>query len=114
MSSLALVLDENGTMLCPFCEHVNTHVDAVVTSTRREEDGPVREMFVDANGDTGDLYGAPGPMGTCVGEGRRHRFALVGSCEDCGRIFAVVFTQHKGNTIVEIVDGGHRWSRVLG
>lgn len=44
------------------------------------------------------------PTGAIKGPGRRHRVVLAGYCEDCGRPMALVFTQHKGQTLVEWSD----------
>lgn len=93
----------DGPLLCPLCDFNATHVDIVRIAARRE-DRDFNEITVNAV--TGQLstHGRdPAPIGGFVGEGRRHRIALVGTCEGCRGTFAIVFTQHKGSTYVEVV-----------
>jgi hypothetical protein len=90
-------------LLCPVCGHNATHMEIVHVSAR-PEDRPINEITV--NGVTGQVttHGAdPAPMGTLVGEGRRHRIVLSGDCEGCRTVFSFVFTQDKGSTYVELV-----------
>lgn len=91
---------EDDKMCCPVCGHLNTHVDSVGIHAR-EEDRPGEHITVDAvTGYVGRAKRIPkGPIG---GVGRRHRIALIGTCEG-GCEFALVFTQHKGETYFEIV-----------
>ncbi|MER6831976.1 hypothetical protein ABT352_38720 [Streptosporangium sp. NPDC000563] len=59
------------------------------------------------NGITGEVAATPEEVsvlaGDAVGEGRRQRLVLTGSCEICGGEYAIVFTQHKGETYMETV-----------
>lgn len=90
-------------LCCPLCGDTNTHIDEVAIASRPTgEDGPVRELLVNARGVVTHRAGVP--AGRYVGAGRRHRFALIGWCESCDGRFALVFTQHKGVTFTESVD----------
>ena len=92
---------DGGSLICPACHGYTTHVDVVRVSAR-DEDREFNEIFVHAiTGEVRTQSSVPAPVGKRVGEGRRHRIALSGSCEECGHQFALVFTQHKGDTIVE-------------
>lgn len=95
-----------GVLLCPRCGAPDTHLDFVHVSARRE-DGPFSEIEIDATAGTITPTSEPGPAGTAVGSGRRHRIAVRGDCEQCGKGWALVFTQHKGATFVE-------WAGVAG
>jgi hypothetical protein len=93
-------------LCCPLCGDSNTHVDRVVFAARPSgEDGPIVEIAIGADGDV-IRGGSTAPSGTQVGIGRRHRIALIGWCEFCDGKFSLVFTQHKGVTLVESVDMG--------
>lgn len=91
---------EDDKMCCPVCGHQNTHIDRVGVYARTE----------DANGEPITVDAVTGyvgrskriPRGAAVGDGRRHRIALIGTCEG-GCEFALVFTQHKGETFFEVV-----------
>lgn len=91
---------EDDKMCCPVCGHQNTHIDRVGVCAR-QEDQKGEPITVDAItgfvGRTGRI-----PQGPIGGKGRRHRIALIGTCEG-GCEFALVFTQHKGETFFEIV-----------
>jgi hypothetical protein len=92
----------DDSLACPICGFGYVHINQVMVAARREDERPT-SILVDAV--TG--YVARGshtavPAGPTVGEGRRHRIALLGSCEE-GHEFAIVFTQHKGNTFVEVL-----------
>lgn len=101
------VYTSNGDELCcPLCGDTYTHVDEVAVAARPSgEDGPITGVGVNASGDVVDRAV---PAGRHVGEGRRHRFALLGWCETCAGRFALVFTQHKGVTLVESVEMASR------
>lgn len=75
----------------------------------RREDKPYTYVHVDGiSGEVGQGDDIPSaPTGQAVGEGRRHRIALTGFCELCGGDYAIVFTQHKGQTHVETVSINH-------
>lgn len=93
--------NDDQELLCPLCGDSWTHVEGVHVSARGE-DGPINEITVDAiNGAVRTNLTTAGPMGAAVGEGRRQRISLTGTCETCGGQFALVFTQHKGVTYVE-------------
>lgn len=90
-------------LCCPLCGDTNTHLDeAVVAARPRGEDGTISTVCVTATGAIS--MRVPVPSGRRVGQGRRHRFALIGWCESCDRRFALVFTQHQGVTLTESVD----------
>ncbi len=100
----AAEVSDPPALACPVCGFECTHIDHVVVAARRE-DGPIVPIFVD--GGTGDVHHntrpedvPAGPMG----DGRRHRIALLGRCEQ-EHEFAIVFTQHKGYTFVDVVKG---------
>lgn len=102
---MSVYTTNDGELCCPLCGDSNTHVDRVAAAARPAgEDGRIVEFTVDHRGYLGvDTEGAT-PRSTQVGEGRRHRFALLGWCECCAGRFALVFTQHKGVTLVESMD----------
>ncbi len=96
--------DDESALLCPGCGDGFTHVDAVHISARHE-DGVFREIRVNAiSGEVRTELPSPGPTGARVGAGRRHRITLLGYCELCGAGLAFVFTQHKGETFVEVAE----------
>lgn len=105
---MSVYTTNDDELCCPLCGETNTHLDEVAIAARPTgEDGPVREMLVNARGIlTHPLaHGRAGvPAGRHVAAGRRHRFALIGWCETCDGRFALVFTQHKGVTLTESVD----------
>jgi hypothetical protein len=91
-------------LCCPLCGDTNTHLDEVAVAARPSgEDGPIAEVGLNARGAVTNRAGLV-PESRSVGRGRRHRFALIGWCESCDGRFALVFTQHKGVTLVESVD----------
>lgn len=93
----------DGVLRCPHCGFNYTHVDLVDIAARREDE-PAATITADAiTGQVITNSEVPAPLGTRVGEGRRQRIALVGHCEG-GCDFAFVFTQHKGETYVELAD----------
>lgn len=95
----------DGLLMCPHCDGTDTHVEQVFVSARREDALP-NEITVNAvSGQVRTHEPQPGPKGSGVGIGRRQRVALGGSCEKCGGRFALVFTQHKGVTLVEVAEG---------
>lgn len=101
----------DGSLACPVCGFGCTHIDRVAVAARKEDD-QATPITVDAI--TG--YVTKGgmntvPAGAMVGEGRRHRIALLGACES-GHQFAIVFTQHKGATYVEVLS--QEWRAVGG
>jgi hypothetical protein len=92
--------DFDESLACPVCGFGYTHIDSVSVAARREDAAPTH-ISVDAlSGYVRKDDGMDVPVGPMVGEGRRHRVVLLGSCEN-GCRFAVVFTQHKGATFVE-------------
>lgn len=94
----------NGVMACPLCgDGDGTHVEHAYVAARREGQ-EFTDIHVDAVEGTVEQQGAPSaPAGPGVGEGRRHRIALTGWCEMCGGEYAIIFTQHKGATLLEAV-----------
>lgn len=96
-------IDEAGILMCPVCEtSVYVHVDRVSVFTRGEDEVGAG-VAMDAVTGSLQLGGSTlVPSGSFVGEGRRHRIALTGSCEECRQTFSIVFTQHKGSTYVEL------------
>ncbi|MER7271354.1 hypothetical protein ABT344_24020 [Micromonospora carbonacea] len=98
-----LVVGSDGVLLCPACGERDTHVDIAYVSARHEDQDP-NEIAVNAvTGRVVTHNPVPAPAAPGVGQGRRHRIALAGYCEVGGHRFAVVFTQHKGATLVETV-----------
>lgn len=92
---------DEGSLICPSCNGYTTHVELVQVAAR-VEDRDFNEIFVDAvTGEVRTHCTTPAPVGEHVREGRRHRITLTGYCEECGHDFALVFTQHKGDTFVE-------------
>jgi hypothetical protein len=95
---------------CPLCDHPYIHFDRVdiAAGAEDEELKPIRVNAVTGTVHTGDAVFPVPIKGRHVGEGRRHRVALLGWCEGCGhpdgRRLALVFTQHKGETLVEVVE----------
>ena len=94
-----------GVLACPLCGGGNLHLLRIHVSARRE-DGPFNEVAVSpGTGAVSTHLPDPGPQGDRVGEGRRDRAALTFGCEQCpARSFALVFTQHKGDTYAEWTD----------
>ncbi len=91
-------------LCCPLCGDTNTHLDEVTTAGRPSgEDGPITVVGVSARGAVTNRPGIV-PGSRRVGQGRRHRFALIGWCESCDGKFSLVFTQHQGVTLTESVD----------
>ncbi|GAB2468130.1 hypothetical protein GCM10027187_40400 [Streptosporangium sandarakinum] len=97
-----LTYTSDGVMACPLCGGNNTHVEHAYISARKEDHEP-REIHVSAI--TGEVTREEiiAPAGPAVGEGRRQRIALTGHCENCTGEYAIIFTQHKGETILETV-----------
>jgi acid stress-induced BolA-like protein IbaG/YrbA len=92
---------DEGSLICPKCGGYTTHVDHVQVAARGD-DQTFDEIYV--NAETSEVRThrhVKAPVGTFVGEGRRHRIALSGFCEECGAQFSLVFTQHKGDTVIE-------------
>ena len=89
-------------LCCPACASEVTHVDRVYISARYEDAIPTDEIRVHArSGRIQTRCTTPAPVAPS-GEGRRHRISLIGWCELCGSDWALVFTQHKGATLVEL------------
>lgn len=96
---------EGIVLHCPTCGADTTHVEHVAVSARGEDQAP-DEITVDAiTGRVVTRAAIPAPTGSTVGTGRRQRIALTGRCEQCDDRFALVLTQHKGTTLVELADG---------
>lgn len=87
---------------CPLCGFACTHIDRVEIAARAEDRPPTHITVNAVSGIIQTRADAP-PVGPTVGEGRRHRIALIGECENGCHPFAIVFTQHKGDTLVEVV-----------
>lgn len=103
MISNGIRTDADGRLLCPECGSEWTHSEIVYVAARKE-DGPFDEISVNAiTGQVKTHNDLAAPAGAAVGEGRRHRIAVTGSCETGGHSFAIVLTQHKGVTVVETV-----------
>jgi hypothetical protein len=105
---VSVYTSSDDELCCPLCGDINTHVDrAMVAGRPQGEDGPITEIAFRADGIVADATGEI-PESHHVGVGRRHRIALIGWCESCSGEFALLFTQHKGVTLVESVDLGDR------
>jgi hypothetical protein len=105
--------NDQGGLLCPQCdEGYANHLDVVRISARYEDCEP-DEISIDAiTGRVQTKCPIPAPIGKQVGSGRRHRIALMGWCELCGASWALIFTQQKGTTYVEVMpseDGARSW-----
>lgn len=98
-------MNEESELRCPMCGDANTHVNSAAVAARKAgEDGEITEIGVACDGHVAELSPGSVPVGEYVGVGRRHRIALLGWCESCAGRFALVFTQHKGTTVVESVE----------
>jgi hypothetical protein len=96
-------VDEEGLLLCPMCRWDATHLEIVRVAARQEDEKP-NEIVVNALTGQINTHGQePAPAGQARGVGRRQRVAVTGFCEEAGHRFAIVFTQHKGGTFVEVV-----------
>jgi hypothetical protein len=91
---------------CPECgEGGGTHLEIVRVSARGEDE-PVNEISVTTGSGAVVTHRADqAPVGA-YGVGRRDRVSLIGSCEMCNGKWAVIFTQHKGTTVVETAPWG--------
>lgn len=101
---MSVYTSNDDELCCPLCGDTNTHIDEVTIAARPSGEGaPITVIGVN---NRGDVTGRPGivPGSRRVGQGRRHRFALMGWCESCDGRFSLVFTQHRGVTLVESVD----------
>jgi hypothetical protein len=95
------LIDADSLLTCPACSGTNIHVDQIFVSAR-DEDQAADEIVVNAmSGQVSSRGRGEAPTGAVVGVGRRHRIALAGCCEICHEPLALVFTQHKGQTLVE-------------
>ncbi len=100
---MSVYTNNEKELCCPLCGDNFVHIDQMRMAGRPDgEDGDLVGVGVTHRGnvhiETGNV-----PFGPTVGEGRRHRIALIGWCENCGGHFALVFTQRKGVTLVESV-----------
>uniref|UniRef100_UPI003F496C1A hypothetical protein n=1 Tax=Streptosporangium sp. CA-235898 TaxID=3240073 RepID=UPI003F496C1A len=101
ISKLTYAPDEN-VMTCPGCGGpCGPHLEHVYVAAR-EEDREFTYVHVDAKTGEVDTLTPEIPPAGGLGDGRRHRIALTGYCDGCGIEFAVIFTQHKGATHVEV------------
>lgn len=101
---------DDALMLCPLCGGRSTHVDTVYMAGRPREDGEYVPVRVNSTGEVDrhlTMAFIPPPAD---GMDRRHHISLQGSCEICGGVFAITFTQHKGETYLSIDRSG--WSPV--
>jgi len=98
-----LTYTNEDVMACPRCGgSLGPHLNHVYVAARKE-DGEFTNVHVDArSGEVDAMFAMVAPVGS-LGEGRRHRIALTGWCDSCQREFAVIFTQHKGTTLVETI-----------
>ncbi len=94
---------DDKLMVCPACDDTYTHVEKVQIAARGEDEEP-NEITVDAVTGRVETHGdSPAPTGAVGQLGRRQRIAVTGHCEQGGHNFAIVFTQHKGQTLLEVV-----------
>jgi hypothetical protein len=101
---MSVYTDNDNQLCCPLCGDIWVHLDESRVAARPDgEDGPIVGIGVNARGSVTGTTGRV-PEGPTVGEGRRHRIALLGYCETCAGQFALVFTQHKGVTFAESVE----------
>lgn len=97
-----IVIDDDGQLGCPLCGSPDgTHIDNVYVAARQEDREAV-DISVNAVSGKYGVANVITPTGR-IGEGRRHRIALMGWCENCRSEYAIVFTQHKGRTFVDAV-----------
>lgn len=105
---------ESAGLACPLCGHYSVHLTGVSMSVRGREDGDEHHLTARIGleradrrwgGDVGPivLYPQGAPASVTHRTGRRSRLALRGWCEG-GCHFSILFTQHKGDTIVEVVE----------
>lgn len=88
-------------LLCPLCGFDYTHLERVDVATRPDgEDGRIASCAVHVGGRVELDVDVPHGQ---AGEGRRDRAALRFWCEGCDSGFAIVYTQHKGQTMVDLV-----------
>lgn len=91
---------EQDAIDCPKCGFHSTHVDRVEIAAREEDQTPT-PIAVDAVAGTISVRGPLPPTGGLPT--RRHWIVLRGRCEQ-GCDFAVTFVQHKGSTLVKVID----------
>jgi ribosomal protein L44E len=93
-----IYFDEN-VLLCPICKDLHTHIDRVSFGMRKEDEA-VKAITVDASRATIAVDGEP----TREHSSRRHWVALHVDCEGCGETSVLVLSQHKGLTLVSVID----------
>lgn len=96
-----VTLDDDGLLLCPYCDDQNgMHHGNVVVMRRAQEDEVRGSRVVLVSRDTVSTREAK------TGEfpGRRDAIRIAMSCEACGRLPTLLIQQHKGATIF-------RWER---
>lgn len=92
-------------MMCPICDHPHTHVEEAGIAVV-DDDYTDRELIT-VNAETGEVrtHAEEGAVPTEDPPSRGSRIVLKGWCEG-GHKFAVVFSQHKGSTLVAVQDLG--------
>lgn len=99
----AINVSTDGFLTCPLCGNDYVHMDEVYMAGRAREDGPVIRSMINADGHAAhddDSIQVPLRGGDT---GRRHTISMTGWCEGCHGHFAIVFKQHKGQTIVDVL-----------
>lgn len=92
----------DGVLVCPSCNGDYVHLDQADIAARTE-DADFNNISVNARTGRVTTHGAPPAFGMDIGVGRRHRIVVAGTCELCGAVLELVFTQHKGQTFAEWV-----------
>lgn len=95
-----------GVLSCPVCHDENgTHVDRVHVLVSHDDGDQADYLSVGPDGMV-TLEGRETHPDAFGNVGRRHEFALVGWCELCGGNWALIFRQHKGQTLVKVMTEG--------
>jgi hypothetical protein len=105
-AQLSVLVDPSGHLLCPRCGDDYVHVDDVFVAGRPREDGPVFPVHVNSDGNVREGQQVSLP----VSADRRHSIGVQGWCEKCSGRFVIEFRQHKGQTLVDVLE--ERWVSV--
>lgn len=90
----------NGVLSCPMCGADTTHVDVAYIDGRTKEDGDHIGVIVNNGGSVN--FAVAGLPEELQGD-RRYAMSVGGFCEQHDGRFSIVFRQHKGATLVDVV-----------